>query len=523
MKPFLFFVCLLPIGIAAQSTVASKYAATIIAEDIKTHVYNLASDQYEGRETGQPGNVLAADYLAKQFASFGIPVTPGDDNYYQEVSFTTVKWKDIHLMANGAKVEHLKDFLSIPQYFPVLDQPVDIDELTFLGYGIDDLAYSDYEGKNVVGKHLLVYGGEPRDKKGRFLISGEDSTSIWTAEPLLKVNAARLRGAASIWIIDDKLRDRVMFARKYLLTGSTQMASADKLSEDFIPHAFITPRLAEDIIGNKKKKIIQLRNKISKTGKSQMTSIPAQIQWKPVHEIQSTPGMNVLGYIEGSDPVLKNEVVVVSAHYDHLGKRGKEIFYGADDNASGTAAVLEIAQAMAIAKANHEGPRRSVLCLLVTGEEKGLLGSQYYTEHPIFPLSQTVADVNIDMIGRVDTIHKSPNYIYVIGSDRLSSELHLINETVNQQYTQLELDYTYNRPEDPNRYYYRSDHYNFAKHGIPSIFYFSGAHEDYHRPGDTPDKIMYDKAETISRLAFHTAWEIANRDQRLKVDVKGRS
>ena len=154
---------------------------------------------------------------------------------------------------------------------------------------------------------------------------------------------------------------------------------------------------------------------------------------------------------------------------------------------------------------------------------KGLLGSQYYSEHPVFPLANTVANVNIDMIGRTDTLHKQPNYTYVIGSDRLSTELHAINEAVNEQYTKLELDYTYNRDDDPNRFYYRSDHYNFAKNGIPAIFYFSGVHEDYHRPSDTPDKLMYDKAETIARLAFHTTWELANRKDRIKVDVTGRN
>jgi Zn-dependent M28 family amino/carboxypeptidase len=127
------------------------------------------------------------------------------------------------------------------------------------------------------------------------------------------------------------------------------------------------------------------------------------------------------------------------------------------------------------------------------------------------------------MIGRMDTLHKQPDYTYVIGSDRLSTELHQINESVNQQYTHLTLDYTYNRDDDPNRFYYRSDHYNFAKNGIPSIFYFSGVHADYHRPTDTPDKIMYDKARTITQLAFYTTWELANRDQRIKVDVTGRN
>jgi Zn-dependent M28 family amino/carboxypeptidase len=182
--------------------------------------------------------------------------------------------------------------------------------------------------------------------------------------------------------------------------------------------------------------------------------------------------------------------------------------------------VMELAQAFAEAKKAGAGPRRSVLFLLVSGEEKGLLGSEFYSEHPVFPLENTVADVNVDMIGRTDKKHRDdPNYIYVIGADRLSTMLHKINEAANQQFVNLELDYTYNAEDDPNRFYYRSDHYNFAKHGIPSVFFFSGTHEDYHRPTDTVDKIMFDKMVKIGQLVFYTTWELANRDERIQVDV----
>jgi len=234
-------------------------------------------------------------------------------------------------------------------------------------------------------------------------------------------------------------------------------------------------------------------------------------------DVRSLEGENVLGFIEGSDAARKDEVVIITAHYDHLGTRGDAVYNGADDNGSGTSTVLEIAEAFAKAKEAGEGPRRSVLCMLVSGEEKGLLGSRYYSENPVFPLESTVANVNVDMVGRVDEAHADdPNYIYVIGADRLSSELHEINETANQTYTQLELDYTYNEKDDPNRYYYRSDHYNFAKYGIPVIFYFSGVHEDYHQPSDTPEKLNYERMSEIGQLIFYTAWELANRDEPLK-------
>lgn len=216
---------------------------------------------------------------------------------------------------------------------------------------------------------------------------------------------------------------------------------------------------------------------------------------------------------------------MVTAHYDHVGVdeslEGDKIFNGANDDGSGTVAVLEVAEAFAQAKKAGYGPRRSILFMTVTGEEKGLLGSEYYSENPIFPLENTVADVNIDMIGRMDYDHEKTNdsnYIYVIGADKLSSELHQINEEMNEKYVNLKLDYTYNDENDPNRFYYRSDHYNFAKHGIPIVFYFNGVHDDYHQPSDEVEKIDFESAEKVARLAFHVAWELANRENRIVVD-----
>ena len=196
-----------------------------------------------------------------------------------------------------------------------------------------------------------------------------------------------------------------------------------------------------------------------------------------------------------------------------------EIRNGADDDGSGTVTVLELASTFAKAAADGHGPRRSILFMTVVGEEKGLLGSEWYADHPVWPLEQTIANLNVDMIGRVDDAHSDDErYVYLIGSDKLSTELHDISETANATYTDLALDYTFNAPDDPNRFYYRSDHYNFAKNGIPVIFYFSGVHEDYHKPGDDVEKIMFDKTAEIGRLIFHTAWDLVNRDARIQVD-----
>lgn len=223
---------------------------------------------------------------------------------------------------------------------------------------------------------------------------------------------------------------------------------------------------------------------------------------------------NVVAYIEGIEK--PEEVLVISAHYDHLGIEDDQIYYGADDDGSGTVALMEMAQAFKMAAKDGFGPKRSILFLHLTAEEIGLQGSRFYTENPIFQLSKTIANLNIDMIGRVDAPHENnSNYLYLIGTDRLSKELHLLSEKVNETFFNLDIDYRFNDEDDKNRYYYRSDHYNFALHNIPVIFYFNGEHEDYHQPTDTPDKINYQLLEKRTQLIFATAWQLANRENRL--------
>jgi Zn-dependent M28 family amino/carboxypeptidase len=230
---------------------------------------------------------------------------------------------------------------------------------------------------------------------------------------------------------------------------------------------------------------------------------------------------NIWAFIEGSEK--PDEIVVVSAHYDHIGIENGVVFNGADDDGSGTVALLEIAKAFQAAKNEGHGPKRSILFLHVTGEEHGLHGSRFYSENPLFPLKNTVADVNIDMIGRRDDLHKnSNNYIYLIGSDYLSSELYTICENQNAKFVNLNLDYTFNDRKDPNRFYYRSDHYNFAKKGIPVVFLFNGVHADYHKESDEVDKIEFDALTKRAKLAFGIAWELANRAEKIKVDRDGK-
>lgn len=249
--------------------------------------------------------------------------------------------------------------------------------------------------------------------------------------------------------------------------------------------------------------------------------VPSEFMSKAFSATKLNDSENIWAFIEGTEK--PDEILVISAHYDHVGTKNGEVYNGADDDGSGTVALLEIAQAFIKAKKDGYGPKRSILFLHVTGEEHGLHGSRYYSEHPLYPVANTIADLNIDMIGRRDEAHKdNGNYVYVIGSDRLSTDLHNINEAANKKYTNLNLDYTFNDRNDPNQFYFRSDHYNFAKKGIPIIFYFNGVHDDYHQPGDEPDKIEYNLLAKRAQLAFVTAWQLANGDNRPRVDKDGK-
>jgi Zn-dependent M28 family amino/carboxypeptidase len=235
-----------------------------------------------------------------------------------------------------------------------------------------------------------------------------------------------------------------------------------------------------------------------------------------------TMASNVLGVIEGTDK--KDEYVFVTAHYDHIGMNSNgQVNNGADDDGSGTVSVMQIGEAFLKAKAEGKGPRRTVVIMTVSGEEKGLWGSEYYSDHPVYPLNKTTVDLNIDMIGRVDTERMKDdtlNYVYVVGHDKLSTDLPVINEGANRKYTNLVLDYKFDDPNDPNRIYFRSDHYNFARKGVPVLFFYDGMlKSDYHRPGDDIEKIYWPLLEKRARLVFHTAWERANRDEMLKRNI----
>lgn len=492
-------------------------STTISAHEMREHLSIIASDAFQGRETGSDGIMKAAEYISDQLDRLQLPNIADNKSKFQEVAFTFSSWKENEVTINDNKYKQLWDYLGFPQYSKSLD--INANEVVFAGYGIQTKNYDDYENKDVKGKIVLVFDSEPVDSNGISAVTGTSTPSEWSNDYELKRAAAAKNGASFLFIISNDLKEVLNSNRRIIVNRVTQLGDHSKSDPSESNMLIISTKMAQDILGEKIDLVIANRDEIKMDLRPQEAiSTETTIQIHQQVQKDVLLGKNILGYIEGTDK--KDELVIVSAHYDHVGTKGNDVYNGADDNGSGTTTVLEIAEALATAKKIGKGPRRSVLCLFMTGEEKGLLGSEYYVNNPIFPIENTVADVNIDMVGRWGEEYQETNepYIYVIGSDRLSSELHQINETMNSKYSNMLLDYKYNDENDPNRFYFRSDHYNFAKNGIPAIFYFNGVHEDYHQIGDEIDKIDFNLMQNRGRMIFHTVWELANRDKRITVD-----
>lgn len=481
---------------------AVKAAATITADDMKKHLYIIASKEMEGRDTPSPGLEKAAAYIEDQFRAMGL--TPGNNgNYKQYYPLYRDSITGSSLKINADGIELNKDFQPQANNYAATMR---FSEVVFAGYGIvDGDKWDDYKDLKVAGKLVLIVDGVPADYKPAQQGFASPGSAFG------KMNAAISKGAAGLLIVYNN------FPRRNMNTNSNWSLNGYKASQT--PFTFtISPGAAAKIMGEDGQNLFDKLKAGSLTSKT----YSAQIDMELTKQTRTSSAPNVIGVLEGTD--LKDEYVFVTGHMDHLGKRDTVIYYGADDDGSGTTGVLEIAEAFAKAKQQGKGPRRTMVFMTVSGEEKGLWGSGYYTSHPLFPLEKTTVDLNIDMIGRNDASRKqgdSNNYVYVVGDDKISSDLKVISEGANKLYTNMELDYKYNDPKDPNRIYFRSDHYNFAEKGVPIIFYYDGMlGADYHRPTDTPDKINYTLMAKRAQLIFYTAWEMANRNEMLKRDIK---
>jgi len=505
------------LNLSAQTidSTSKKYAESITSDERKTYVYQLASDEFEGIETGKKGQKPAADYLANYFKSLEIKSVI-NDSYFQVFHFKEEYPTGVEIKLNNLNAEFLKDFYHFSGFE---NQKIVSNKILFLGYDIDFENYSDYQNIDVIGKILMILDDEPHNEQGFSLITESGKISDWSSNRWKKINYAKEKGANAVLIVYKSYDYELSNFRHYAEKTSTYFENSNKINR--LPYFFVSAQMAEHIILRKPKKksltISEIRKKISQSCRTHTIlnhkNINININ-KPILDISSE---NVLAYIPGTD--LAEDLIILTAHYDHFGIDNGEIYYGADEDGSGTAALMEIAEAFVPAANEGKRPRRSILIMPVSGEEKGLLGSSFYVNFPVFPLSATIANLNIDLIGRLDEAHQNySNYVYLIGSDKLSTELHKISENVKKACFNITLDYTYNHDNHPNKLYYRSDHYNFAKNNIPAIFHFTGIHEDYHKLSDTADKLDVQKMENITWLIFYTAWELANKDTRPKFD-----
>ncbi|MEM6359553.1 MAG: M28 family peptidase [Bacteroidota bacterium] len=479
-------------GHAQSEEDALKYVQGITKDELYDKLSILASDAMEGRDTGERGQKMAAAFIQDHFERLGLagPVTSRTSRgYYQTVPLYRAIPGNISMTV---KDETYSNFGKVVYYGSNNSNGAKELEVIFAGRGSD----ADFKQIKPKDKAVIVMVNNPRG---------------WRQPNALAMEM----GAAMTLVVthknDEGFDAYSQLLKNYLSSGRLKLEKPQSNSED--PGIFfISPSVAAKMLNTTIDQMVEA----GKTGSLKKIK-KGKFSYKTEQGVEEVMSENVLGYLEGSD--LKDELVVLTAHYDHIGRNDEYIFNGADDDGSGTSAILEIAEAFVEAKADGKGPRRSILFMLVTGEEKGLLGSEYYTNNPVFSLENTVVDLNIDMIGRVDPEHKdNPDYVYLVGSDRLSSELHEISEKVNSTYSNLELDYTYNDENHPDRIYYRSDHWNFAKNNIPIIFYFNGVHDDYHQPSDTIDKIEFDQLTKRTKLVYHTAWVLANRNERVVVD-----
>lgn len=496
---FLFFA-LSFLAKTQTNSVAQKFSNGVTAKGLQEKLTILASAEMEGRETATEGQKKAAAFIENHFKKFGLK--PGNGtNYQQTYDVFQDELVGEHLMVNGVSYALNTDYsFSLGTISSI---QLTTNNLVFAGYGLNTKERNEYAKLNVKGKVVIVLEGLPEENFTPGLPSGRAPNN--PGSNAAKATAAQSNGAVGLIIVSSEFPKKQAQASKGSMT--VRKPSSDKF---FILN--VSYSLASNLVG----RTSTLTSKEFK--ELNLIDYWAELKLiidKKTNNLQST---NVIGVVEGTDK--KDEYVFITGHYDHLGKRGNDIYYGADDDGSGTTAVMQLAEAFAIAKQKGNSPSRTIVFMAVSGEEKGLWGSKYYVDNPTYPLDKTTVDLNIDMIGRIDPTYKgdSLNYVFAIGEDKLSSDLQAITDSINKNYLNMQIDRRYNDPNDKNRFYFRSDHYNFAAKGVPIIFYFNGTHADYHKPTDIVEKINFPLMYKRTLLVFYTAWEMANRKDMLKRD-----
>ena len=510
----------------AAALMAARGVDTISADQLKNYLSFIASDEMEGRDTPSRGLDTTAKFIGMNLTRWGFKPAGDDGTFYQRIALRRDQVDGARSTAeiNGQKFNFGDDFLP-NAVGATLTGP-----LVYVGRGwiVQSKNMDDYKGVDVKGKIMIVLGSglppgltqaDMRANQGQTVASPTTYAQQHGAKGILVIPTAttiqnweqqRQRVMQPARASVEKFQTQTNNAPVSSITMSAKMANVLFEGEKFDAATIISRGLAGDPVT-----AFDLNS--SKT-------VNIAVAVKPDHPMTQ----NVVAVWEGGDAVLKNEYVAVGAHYDHIGicapGTADPICNGADDDGSGTTALLGMAEAISHAKAR---PKRSVLFVWHCGEEKGLWGSRYFTDYPTIPLAQIVTQLNIDMIGRSkkdgdpDARNKDlsgPNQIYVIGSRMMSTELGELTDAVNKSYLNLQFDFRYDDPNDPNRFFFRSDHYNYARKGIPIVFFFDGVHEDYHRPGDEPQKIDYVKMQNVSRTVYMMLWKITNRATRVKVD-----
>ena len=518
---------LLCLSAAAQNKTAIKYSASINKDNAYKHLSVLASDEYEGRETGKKGAWMAADYIKNYFKGLGLK-GPVNGDYFQPIDMVTYNLSQMAFAVNGQVKAYGKDYVISSSTVKMGGFNFNSNDIVFAGYGLNKDGYNDYAGIDVAGKVVLVFAaGDPTAEKGAEVKQDRATRMKMMMAQQAKIQYMADHKALAVIQIDPSL-DNITDDMKAAYSGAGQpsLKTADAVAKmdkrAALPSIRVTTATANEILKAAGTTVADLQQKINAAVKPASQTIKISLTGSAKKDEVKVRAENVLGFLEGSDAVLKDEILVVTGHYDHIGLTTSgtdKVNNGADDDGSGTTGVLLLADAFVKAKKAGKGPKRSILFMTVVGEEKGLLGSEWYSEHPVFPMERTITDLNIDMIGRVDEDHANdPNYVYIIGSDMLSSDLNATGIKANNDYVKMNLDMRYNNRTDPNQYYYRSDHYNFAKHNVPVIFYFNGVHADYHQPGDEVSKINFDMLAKRAQLVYYTAWELANGAKRPAVD-----